>query len=278
MSGIDALEQWSRELEPSVIIPHYKHVLPYLNDYLKSSGTGGKPHYCTWLNLIWYCTNELQATYYIVSHMRFQLRRKTLKLPVVTAQRQTWRRQHKNGRRELRLEHITPVMSSACYHSRVAGAHWRKFGWRSLPYWGHWGDVSMVTSSGGWWEHVTCHSVGHTRQTTVCTAISRHEANHVPRSVSVRLFVCLYACFCLSVCVYVSVCVCVHVCMCVCLSVTFKREVTYVLLLTCVNILLDPFLPRCCELATSSNDRQTKVCCFSYWRLIITCTHTHVHR
>ena len=24
-------------------------------------------------------------------------------------------------------------------------------------------------------------------------------------------------------------------------------------------LLLDPFLPRCCELATSSNDRQTKV-------------------
>ena len=44
MTGIDALGQWSRELEPSVIIPHYKHVLPYLNDYLKSSGTNGKPH------------------------------------------------------------------------------------------------------------------------------------------------------------------------------------------------------------------------------------------
>ena len=45
ITGIDALEQWSRELEPSVIIPHYKHVLPYLNDYLKSSGTEGKPQY-----------------------------------------------------------------------------------------------------------------------------------------------------------------------------------------------------------------------------------------
>ena len=47
MTGIDALEQWSRELEPSVMMPHYKHVLPYLNDYLKSSSTDGKPHYCT---------------------------------------------------------------------------------------------------------------------------------------------------------------------------------------------------------------------------------------
>ena len=47
MTGIDALSKWSEELEPSVIIPHYKHVLPYLNDYLKSSGTDGKPHCAT---------------------------------------------------------------------------------------------------------------------------------------------------------------------------------------------------------------------------------------
>ena len=30
-------------------------------------------------------------------------------------------------------------------------------------------------------------------------------------------------------------------------------------ILSCVYVLPDPFLPRCCELATSSNDRQTKV-------------------
>ena len=47
MTGIDTLEQWSRELEPSVIMPHYKHVLPYLNDYLKSSGIDGKPHHAS---------------------------------------------------------------------------------------------------------------------------------------------------------------------------------------------------------------------------------------
>ena len=47
MSGIDTLEQWSRELEPSVIMPHYKHVLPYLNDYLKSSSIDGKPHHAS---------------------------------------------------------------------------------------------------------------------------------------------------------------------------------------------------------------------------------------
>ena len=52
MTGIDALGQWSRELEPSVIIPHYKHVLPYLNDYLKSSGTDGKPYYILGLKRI----------------------------------------------------------------------------------------------------------------------------------------------------------------------------------------------------------------------------------
>ncbi|XP_065898419.1 DNA-dependent protein kinase catalytic subunit-like isoform X2 [Dysidea avara] len=39
MTGIEALEQWSRDLESSVMMPHYKHVLPYLNDYLKSSAT-----------------------------------------------------------------------------------------------------------------------------------------------------------------------------------------------------------------------------------------------
>ena len=42
MTGIEALEQWSRDLESSVMMPHYKHVLPYLNDYLKSSATDSK--------------------------------------------------------------------------------------------------------------------------------------------------------------------------------------------------------------------------------------------
>jgi len=42
MTGIEALEQWSRDLEPSVMLPYYKDVLPYLNDYLKSSAKNSK--------------------------------------------------------------------------------------------------------------------------------------------------------------------------------------------------------------------------------------------
>ena len=59
MTGIDALQQWSKELEPSVMMPHYKHVLPYLNDYLKSSVTDGK-HYFG-LGILIHIT-KLQAT------------------------------------------------------------------------------------------------------------------------------------------------------------------------------------------------------------------------
>lgn len=62
MTGIDALEQWSRELEPFVMMPHYKHVLPYLNDYLKSSGVNSKAHY-TVVKLI--CSVDLLSHYLI---------------------------------------------------------------------------------------------------------------------------------------------------------------------------------------------------------------------
>ena len=42
MTGIEALEQWSKDLEPGVMMPYYKDVLPYLNDYLKSSAKSSK--------------------------------------------------------------------------------------------------------------------------------------------------------------------------------------------------------------------------------------------
>ena len=41
-AGLDALESWSAQLSPSVVGPHLRHILPSLDDYLKTSSTGGE--------------------------------------------------------------------------------------------------------------------------------------------------------------------------------------------------------------------------------------------
>ena len=35
-AGLDALEVWSSELPPDILHPHFKHILPYLDDYLRT--------------------------------------------------------------------------------------------------------------------------------------------------------------------------------------------------------------------------------------------------
>lgn len=35
-AGLDALELWSSELPPKLLQPHFKHILPYLDDYLRT--------------------------------------------------------------------------------------------------------------------------------------------------------------------------------------------------------------------------------------------------
>ena len=35
-AGLDALELWSSELSPTLLHPHFKHILPYLDDYLRT--------------------------------------------------------------------------------------------------------------------------------------------------------------------------------------------------------------------------------------------------
>ena len=35
-AGLDALEVWSSELSHKLLQPHFKHILPYLDDYLRT--------------------------------------------------------------------------------------------------------------------------------------------------------------------------------------------------------------------------------------------------
>ncbi len=42
IAGLDALEGWASQLPPSLLHPHFKHILPYLDDYLKTQGTAGE--------------------------------------------------------------------------------------------------------------------------------------------------------------------------------------------------------------------------------------------
>jgi len=38
-AGLDALEAWTAQLPAELLKPHFKHILPYLDDYLKTLGT-----------------------------------------------------------------------------------------------------------------------------------------------------------------------------------------------------------------------------------------------
>ena len=39
-SGLDALEAWSVQLPPALLYPHLKHILPCLDEYLKTEASG----------------------------------------------------------------------------------------------------------------------------------------------------------------------------------------------------------------------------------------------
>ena len=41
-AGLDALEAWTAQLSPSLLHPRLKCVLPYLDDYLRTSGSTGE--------------------------------------------------------------------------------------------------------------------------------------------------------------------------------------------------------------------------------------------
>lgn len=43
-AALDALDLWVAKLPPSMMEPHYKHILPYLDDYLKTAT--GRQEYC----------------------------------------------------------------------------------------------------------------------------------------------------------------------------------------------------------------------------------------
>ena len=68
-AGLDALELWSSELSPKLLHPYFKHILPYLDDYLRTLSyaagiadvhiimiyitmwtLGSYRLYCTWYN------------------------------------------------------------------------------------------------------------------------------------------------------------------------------------------------------------------------------------
>lgn len=40
-AGLDALESWTAQLPAELLKPHFKHILPFLDDYLKTLGTAG---------------------------------------------------------------------------------------------------------------------------------------------------------------------------------------------------------------------------------------------
>ena len=40
-AGLDALEAWNAELPAELLKPHFRHILPYLDDYLKTLGVAG---------------------------------------------------------------------------------------------------------------------------------------------------------------------------------------------------------------------------------------------
>jgi len=39
---LDALEAWNAELPAELLKPHFRHILPYLDDYLKTLGIAGQ--------------------------------------------------------------------------------------------------------------------------------------------------------------------------------------------------------------------------------------------
>ena len=41
-AGLDALEAWNAELPAELLKPHFRHILPYLDDYLKTLGIAGQ--------------------------------------------------------------------------------------------------------------------------------------------------------------------------------------------------------------------------------------------
>ena len=41
-AGLDALEAWNAELPAELLKPHFRHILPYLDDYLKTLGVAGQ--------------------------------------------------------------------------------------------------------------------------------------------------------------------------------------------------------------------------------------------
>lgn len=43
-AGLDALELWSSELSPKILHPHFKHILPYLDDYLRTFSNAAGMH------------------------------------------------------------------------------------------------------------------------------------------------------------------------------------------------------------------------------------------
>lgn len=42
ITGLSALEAWASQLQHSILHPHFKHILPYLDGYLKTPGTAGQ--------------------------------------------------------------------------------------------------------------------------------------------------------------------------------------------------------------------------------------------
>ena len=43
-AGLTALQTWSSQLPPSVVNPHFRGILPSLDDYLKTRGFDGTMH------------------------------------------------------------------------------------------------------------------------------------------------------------------------------------------------------------------------------------------
>ena len=41
-AGLDALEAWNAELPAELLKPHFRHILPYLDDYLKTLSVAGQ--------------------------------------------------------------------------------------------------------------------------------------------------------------------------------------------------------------------------------------------
>lgn len=52
-AGLDALELWSSELSPKLLHPHFKHILPYLDDYLRTlSNAAGTVDVCDMIYIV----------------------------------------------------------------------------------------------------------------------------------------------------------------------------------------------------------------------------------